>query len=308
MKRAVVFAHYDKDNIIDDYVIYYLKSLKQISQYIILVSCCELSEIEKSKLDGICNFVIAEKHEEYDFGSYKRGFFHIYNLEQEFEELVFVNDSCYGPIDSLVPVFDKMGAVNCDFWGMTLNKFGFKKQSNKYVQAKSLHLQSYFLVFKQNVFTDKEFIEFIKSIKHEENKKDIILNYELGLTKTLVKKGFKLESYVKNYFYVNNSAILKWRQLLTNCDMPLLKCSLPRMLNRYNTTVDGYDEVIKSISDYPVELIYKNVGRTGCNFPRHFKLPVRVRRFVFDVLTGFPFIIRKSCFIAIKRLFPMFLD
>ena len=27
MRRAAVFAHYDKDRIIDDYVIYYLKSL-----------------------------------------------------------------------------------------------------------------------------------------------------------------------------------------------------------------------------------------------------------------------------------------
>ena len=30
MRRAAVFAHYDKDRIIDDYVIYYLKSLKEI--------------------------------------------------------------------------------------------------------------------------------------------------------------------------------------------------------------------------------------------------------------------------------------
>ena len=28
MKRVCVFAHWDKDNIIDDYVIYYLKALK----------------------------------------------------------------------------------------------------------------------------------------------------------------------------------------------------------------------------------------------------------------------------------------
>ena len=39
MKRAVVFAHYDKDNIVDDYVIYYIKALKEIAETIIFVSC-----------------------------------------------------------------------------------------------------------------------------------------------------------------------------------------------------------------------------------------------------------------------------
>ena len=39
MKRAAVFAHYDKDKIIDDYVIYYLKSLKEIFDNIVFVSC-----------------------------------------------------------------------------------------------------------------------------------------------------------------------------------------------------------------------------------------------------------------------------
>ena len=39
MKRVVIFAHYDKDNIVDDYVIYYLKALKEVASEIIFVSC-----------------------------------------------------------------------------------------------------------------------------------------------------------------------------------------------------------------------------------------------------------------------------
>ena len=30
MKRVAVFAHYDKDSIIDDYVIYYVENLKKV--------------------------------------------------------------------------------------------------------------------------------------------------------------------------------------------------------------------------------------------------------------------------------------
>ena len=49
MNRTVVFAHYDKDSVIDDYVIYYLKALKEIAQNIVFVSCGSLSEYEKNK-------------------------------------------------------------------------------------------------------------------------------------------------------------------------------------------------------------------------------------------------------------------
>ena len=34
MKRLCVFAHWDRDNIIDDYVIYYLKALKEASGFL----------------------------------------------------------------------------------------------------------------------------------------------------------------------------------------------------------------------------------------------------------------------------------
>ena len=75
MRRAAVFAHYDKDRIIDDYVIYYLKSLKEIFDNIVFVSCLEIPKEEIAKLDGIADYVICENHNEYDFGSYKRGYF-----------------------------------------------------------------------------------------------------------------------------------------------------------------------------------------------------------------------------------------
>lgn len=48
MKRLSVFAHYDKDNIIDEHVIYYLKALKEIYNTIIFVSDCYLSELEQN--------------------------------------------------------------------------------------------------------------------------------------------------------------------------------------------------------------------------------------------------------------------
>ena len=72
MKRAVIFAHYDKDGIIKDYILYYLKELKMVADKIVFVSCSDLKNSES--LNGLADKIIAEPHNEYDFGSYKRGF------------------------------------------------------------------------------------------------------------------------------------------------------------------------------------------------------------------------------------------
>ena len=78
MKRAVIFAHYDKNREIKDYVLYYLKELKKTADTIIFVSCCDLKNA--CCLNGLADKIIAEQHNEYDFGSYKRGFLLLFFL------------------------------------------------------------------------------------------------------------------------------------------------------------------------------------------------------------------------------------
>lgn len=74
MKRTAVFAHYDKNNLIQDYVVYYLSELKKYAEKIIFVSDSDVLPEELKKIEGIVEQSIIGRHGEYDFGSYKRGF------------------------------------------------------------------------------------------------------------------------------------------------------------------------------------------------------------------------------------------
>ena len=91
MDKIAVFAHYDGDNIIKDYVIYYLKELNKIAQKIIFVSDCDLPQQELKKIENIVYHSIAHRHGEYDFGSYKRGYLYAKEngLLNNCEELIF---------------------------------------------------------------------------------------------------------------------------------------------------------------------------------------------------------------------------
>lgn len=243
MKRTVVFAHYDKDNIVDDYVIYYLKALKEICSCIIFVSCNPIKN--KDCLEGIADYIIDDKHNEYDFGSYKRGFFYLKENNLDTDELIFANDSCYGPVSPLQSVFEKMS--DCDFWGITKNKFGIKNKKH----CIRPHLQSYFLVFKKSVINSQCFYEFISSIKQETSKFDVITNYEIGLSEFLEKNNFKSDFYLKEFYEIDNPTIKIWKKLVEKS--PFIKCNALRY---------GLVENLDNIKNYPIELIEKNLKRT----------------------------------------------
>lgn len=309
MKRAAVFAHYDKDKLIDDYVIYYLKKLKEVVDKLVFVSCLELSDFEKSKLDGIVDFIISENHDEYDFGSYKRGYLYLKESLNDYDELIFANDSCYGPLYPLSEVFEKMENEGCDFWGITKNRFGVEKIKDNYVVTKQAHLQSYFLVFNNKVFTSDVFRDFIQSIKHFDIKNDIIINYEIGLTKLLLNSGFSCSAYIKSLYRFNHVFISFWRVLIERYKMPFVKCSVLRGMCCYLTTVENWEKTIEIYTEYPIEKIDSNLKRTRVQpIKKRHLLPIQIRQLFFYFMAIQPGYTKKIFYILVKKYFTFLTD
>ncbi|GLQ74573.1 rhamnan synthesis F family protein [Vibrio penaeicida] len=197
MKRLTIFAHYDRDDIVDDYVIHYLEELSKVSDDIIFVSVSNISN--PTSINRIVKKIIVRENVGYDFMSWQVGLASIDDLS-EYDEVIFCNDSCYGPVYPLIKVFDEMKHQSVDFWGIT--------DSNQI----AYHLQSYFLVFKKEVFLSDIFNGFLRTIKVEDSKDKIVENYEVGLTKLLTKSGFISGSYLNHtriLSSLNNTKIYK---------------------------------------------------------------------------------------------------
>ena len=303
MKRVVIFAHYDIQNIIDDYVVFYLKALKETADEIVFVSCCE--SLDTSKIDNIVSKSIVEKHNEYDFGSYKRGYLYLKDKLNEFDELIFANDSCYGPFYPIKNVFDKMVQKDCDFWGITKNNFGYAKNPLKFF-VKRPHIQSYFICFRKNVFESKIFDNFIQSITSQKSKKEIISKYEIGLNELLSKNGYKYAVFINAFENINNSAILKWRQLIKNYKMPFLKCSVPRLLNREMTTAEDWENIVPD--NYLIEIIKNNIKRLNLGIKNEKSYSLKTKQEFFDFISDKPFFIRKIITKIVFVIFPNLKD
>lgn len=185
-RRLAVYAAWDGNGYVDKADLYYIRALKEVADNVIYVCDNGLVAGEAEKLSREVCCILAASHGEYDFGSYKRGFAYAqnYGLLDGVEELIFCNDSCYAPVHPFKPVFDEMQGKKCDFWGITENT------------EFSRHIQSYFMVFRPQVFQSKVFNQFITGITAQKTVQDVIENYEVGLSETLINAQYTYKSYI----------------------------------------------------------------------------------------------------------------
>lgn len=181
MKRYAVFAHYDSKGIVHEYVFFYLKELRKVSDTIIFVSDGTIRFQDKKRLTQYADVVLDEKHGEYDWGSYKRGYFFLKDRLTQKDEIVFCNDSVFGPLVPFKPIFKKMEKQETDVWGMNT--------------ASEAFLMSFFLVIRSSVFQKDYLHRFMKNIVREKTKECVVEKYEKGFSKLLEQNNHRMSAY-----------------------------------------------------------------------------------------------------------------
>ena len=209
-KRLFLFAGFDKDNIIDDTVVYYVNALSKLGDVVFVVD----NDLPKSELKKISKiphvlYVGAGRHGEYDFGSYKRGYLWAKKILKKYDWLYFANDSVYGPLNDLKPILDKLEHSGADLVGMTANRDNYTP----------LHVQSWFAGFNKKVFNSTFFDSFMKKIARIPHKTSLVLKYEVGLSSLIMRHGFKMHVVVD----ANNNKIYEDPRYMLVSGVPFIK-------------------------------------------------------------------------------------
>lgn len=246
MKRICLFAGFDKNNTIHDYVIYYLKHLAEFAEIHYLADC-NMPVKELDKLKPYVKTANTHRHNKYDFGSWQELINTLgWEYLEQFDELIFANDSCFAPIFPFKEMFNKMEGKNLDFWGNTINIYSYR------------HIQSYFIVFNNKIIKDRDFREFIKTIQHEDDRSEIIRKYEKKMTTLLENKGYKYSVYIPENLIATKSY---YKLLKARC--PFFK------IKQYTATesipASWLSLLILKKLDYPSEYIFRYITKTYGN-------------------------------------------
>lgn len=179
MKRLFLFAAYDETGMVGESLLWYLKSLSKVGDVVLVVDS-DIDSTELEVLNLYCLYAQATRHEEYDFGSYKRAYaWANANLDlSSYDYVYMVNDSVYGPFYELEDYILKMEAMGVPAFSLVVNP-----------HKRHPHMQSWFIGVDRTVFLQEWFVSFLTSVKKEANKNDICVIYETGFTELITEKG-----------------------------------------------------------------------------------------------------------------------
>ena len=267
-KRLFLIAGYNTQARVDASLIYMLKQFKPFGDIILVID----SNIPTSELNKISQYVLyssATRHGEYDFGSYKRGYEYAKknNLLSQYDYVYLVNDSVYGPILPMGPIFEKIENFKTEAFGLVCNP-----------HKDHPHIQSWFIGMRQSVFLSEWFDTFITSVTLQKSKGAITRLYEQGFSKKLDERGIVWRCI----YSVSGRGIYNKIKKLYKQGMPFIKKSaftrhngalgmqINYILNRispaaHDAIISGAKDTLGKqyiqwlLTDNPIKIIYRNI-------------------------------------------------
>ncbi|MCI1963899.1 MAG: rhamnan synthesis F family protein [Ancrocorticia sp.] len=189
-RRLVVFLHHDADGICDQSVLRVLQSLRSYASRFVVVANGGLKASARMQLEKIIDEVIERPNIGFDVGAYTEalrsvGWSHL----AEFDELLLVNNTFFGPVSSFDPLFERMSHDNVDFWGMTNHP---AVSPNPFTGRGVMpeHLQSYWLLIRKTILRDPSFERYWQSLPMPQSYNDVVVNFESQFTQYFSERGF----------------------------------------------------------------------------------------------------------------------
>jgi len=214
MRRICLFAGYDINGYIDDYVVEYVKEMSNYADIYYLADC-NMRSGELKKLGQYTISAKAYRHNKYDFGSWSEIIASIgWDKIEEYDELILVNDSQY-LVGKLGPFLSEMEEKSLDFWaGLAVCEeyLGGKVSLSEFLSSINVFETSFtfvssFLVLSRKLFSEDFIRHFFSNISRERTRLDVVNNYEIGLSRMILRHNVNYGVFIKDIY--SQSSIYK---------------------------------------------------------------------------------------------------
>lgn len=281
-RRACLFAAYDRDGLIDDYVVDYLTELaRHADVYYLADGVVEPGEL--AKIAHLTRGAWGVPHAAYDFGSFSMLARDLvgWDVLDGYDEVILANDSCYllRPLDD---VFARMDASACDWWSLQAtsmehqesydgddNPIALAEAKDRFVGPRKwtdvhyLHLSSYFLVYRRPVVSDPGFRFRLDTVCGQRDKMLVVHKYEVGISRYLMDEGFDFDTFIPD-LYAFHPLYSRHVFELVERGFPLIKRNFLGENPMHVLDLDTWPEQLRAlVPDAPIERIAANIARVS---------------------------------------------
>ena len=190
-RRVIFYLFYDVRGVVDDYIPYKLERLRPFAEEIVVVVNGDLTDESRVRLEAVADDVWQRENVGYDVGGYQ-AVLERFGAERlaEFDELVLMNYTWFGPVRSFEPVFERMDASGADFWGITEHD-AVDPHPLGLPEPMPLHLQSHWIAVRKRMFSSEAWRRYWAEMPAITSYNDSILQHESRFTRHFESEGFR---------------------------------------------------------------------------------------------------------------------
>lgn len=257
---------HDPQGQVDDYVIHKLTKLREHVEHIFFVSNSPLAGGSRAAVAAVTDTVWERENVGFDVWAYKEATERFgRDRLAEYDELILLNYTFFAPIFPFSELFDRMDAVDVDFWGITEHD---KVVPHPHTGSGSMpaHIQSHWIAVRRRMFTSAEFQEYWDNMPMITSYNQSIDVHEARFTAHFASLGFSYEVAFPRRDYPADHPMFDNAELMLLDRCPILKRRIffhdPLYLDRHAIVGKDVMRVVEA-SGYPTDLIWSNVARSA---------------------------------------------
>jgi rhamnosyltransferase len=265
-RRIIFYLLWDARGHVDDYVLYKLERLRPLAEHIFVVVNGQLTDEGRAKLEGLVDTIWLRPNVGFDVWGYKEALSE-FGEERlaEFDELILMNYTWFGPVNPFEPVFERMDRAPVHFWGMTEHG---KLRPNPFTRTGVLHshIQSHWIAVRKSMFQSDLWRTYWDEMPPIVSYTDSILSHESKFTHHFSSAGFEYEvAFPQRNYSTWHPAFFDAEALLDD-GCPALKRRPffhdPLLIDRQAIVPRRFVEKASQLG-YPTELIWQNISKSS---------------------------------------------
>ncbi|MDL5352573.1 rhamnan synthesis F family protein [Microbacterium sp. zg-YB36] len=265
-KRVIFYLFFDHEGVVDDYVPYKLERLRPFAEHIFVIVNGSVNAEGKAKLDAVADTVWERENTGFDVGGYKAALAE-FGEERlaEYDELILMNYTWYGPVRPFEPVFERMDAEDVDFWGLTTHGSIKPNPFTHHGELKA-HIQSHWIAVRKSMFQSQDWRDYWANMPAMTTYLDSVLKHESVFTDHFATRGWYWDTAFSHEAYSDAHPTFQFAGQLLDEGCPLLKrrpfFHTPVFQDRHSIVPRWFLDKAESYG-YSRDLILPNLARTS---------------------------------------------